>query len=168
MLRLFHSKLHSIYITFSNGLLTNNSTWCQNRGCICISLVRRTYGRIHIPATIILWTELFPKKRREKIQGEILQIYLRVQNTVVFPHFYKNYMKSNIPTSFPVIPCYSTYRINSSTRILQEILQLQGSSCADQYKASSSDCPRVSKHSTRQNPAIRPLQHKQASSNSTR
>ena len=67
-------------------------------------------------------------------------IYLRVQNTVVFPHFYKNYMKSNIPTSFPVIPCYSTYRINSSTRILQEILQLQGSSHADQYKASSSNC----------------------------
>ena len=24
-------------------------------------------------STIILWTELFPKKRREKIQGEILQ-----------------------------------------------------------------------------------------------
>ena len=37
--------------------------------------------------------------------------------------------------------------------LLQEILQLQGSSCADQYKASSSDCPRVSKHSTRQNKA---------------
>ena len=35
---------------------------------------------------------------------------------------------------------YSTYRINSSTRILQEILQLQGSSRADHYKASSSDC----------------------------
>ena len=34
----------------------------------------------------------------------------------------------------------STYRTNSSTRNLQEILQLQGSSCADQYKASSSDC----------------------------
>ena len=37
--------------------------------------------------------------------------------------------------------------------LLQEILQLQGSSCADQYKASSSDCSRVSKHSTRQNKA---------------
>ena len=36
-------------------------------------------------------------------------------------------------SKFPVIPCrdnYSTYRINSSTRILQEILQLQGSSRA--------------------------------------
>ena len=60
------------------------------------------------------------------------------------------YMQSS---KFPVIPCFSTYRINSSTRILQEILQLQGSSRADQYKASSSDCPRVSKHSTRQNKA---------------
>ena len=43
----------------------------------------------------------------------------------------------------------STYRIN----LLQEILQLQGSSRADQYKASSSDCSCVSKHSTRQNKA---------------
>ena len=34
--------------------------------------------------------------------------------------------------------------------LLQE---LQGSSRADQYKASSSDCSRVSKHSTRQNKA---------------
>ena len=58
-------------------------------------------------------------------------IYLRVQNTVVFPQiihilqelqelqcFYTQSIK------FPAIPC----RINSSTRILQEILQLQGSS----------------------------------------
>ena len=35
---------------------------------------------------------------------------------------------------------YSTYRINSSTRNLQEILQLQGSSHAGRYKASSSYC----------------------------
>ena len=37
--------------------------------------------------------------------------------------------------------------------LLQEILQLQGSSRADHYKASSSNCSRVSKHSTRQNKA---------------
>ena len=37
--------------------------------------------------------------------------------------------------------------------LLQEILQLQGSSRADHYKASSSDCSRVSKHSTWQNKA---------------
>ena len=99
---MFHSKLHSIYITFSNGLLTNNSTWCQNRGCICISLVRRTYGRIH---SSFLHTSSHPdknnnsvnriisKERREKIQGENFNL-LRVQwcfhkyykNSIVFPH----------------------------------------------------------------------------------
>ena len=124
---MFHSKLHSIYISFSNGLLTNNSTWCQNRGCICISSVRRTYGRIHkLPviqtSTIILWTELFPKKRREKIQGEILQSSSST-STVVFPHStYKNY-KISSNTVFPhaiqqlqVSTVNSTYRINSSPR----------------------------------------------------
>ena len=35
---------------------------------------------------------------------------------------------------------HSTHRINSSTRNLQEILQLQGSSRAYRYKASSSNC----------------------------
>ena len=74
-LRLFHSTL---------GLLTHNATWCQNRGCICISSKGRTYGWIHAVScihpviqtttrTIILQTELFRKERREKIQGEILQ-----------------------------------------------------------------------------------------------
>ena len=46
-------------------------------------------------------------------------------------------------SKFLVIPCqdnYSTYRINSSTQNLQEILQIQGLSHADYYKASSSDC----------------------------
>ena len=63
-------------------------------------------------------------------------IYLRVQNTVVFPHFYKNYSTSSnstritrflriqcIPTRTTVFPhaiqqlqVNSTYRINSSPR----------------------------------------------------
>ena len=64
------------------GFVTQNATWCQNRGCICISSTRRTYGRIHSsflhPAyirTIILWTELFPKKRREKISKVLQSIF---------------------------------------------------------------------------------------------
>ena len=138
ILRLFYIassiRISILIDSFSNGLLTNNSTWCQNRGCICISSTRRTYGRIHMhPAyiqtsTIILQTELFTKKRREKIQGEILQS----SSSTVFPHrIHPFYMQSG---KFPVIPCqdnYSTYRINSTTRNLQEILQLQGSSRAD-------------------------------------
>ena len=106
-------------------------------------------------STIILWTELFPKKRREKIQGEILQSIFEYSGVSTFykeiQHSYKNYTQSS---KFPLIPCkenYSTYRINSTTRNLQVILQLQGSSRADYYKASSSNCPRVSRHSTRQN-----------------
>ena len=77
-------------------------------------------------------------------------IYLRVQNTVVFPQiihilqelqdFFKCSVFYSVSTRNPATPSNSTYRINSSTRILQEILQLQGSSRADQYKASSSNC----------------------------
>ena len=90
-------------------------------------------------------------------------IYLRIQWCFHIPT-----RTTSISTRNPATPRYSTYRINSSTRIFQEILQLQGSSRADQYKASSSDCSRVSKHSTWQNKAPGSLQHKQASSNSTR
>ena len=137
-------------------MLTKNATWCQNRGCICISSVRRTYGLIHSSflhtpviqtRTIILWTELFPKKKREKIQGEILQSIFeysgvstnntRTTRTTVFPHAIQQ---------LQVI-------LHTELILLQEILQLQGSSRADHYKASSSNCPRVSKHSTRQNKA---------------
>ena len=96
---LFHSKLPHWFqcVPIYIGLLANNATWCQNRGCICISSTRRTYGRIHAVSCIhpviqtttriILWTELFPKKRREKIQGEILQRPHSSSNPRVFPVF---------------------------------------------------------------------------------
>ena len=82
--RINSSSVHTyIFVCFTlrvilQGFVTQNATWCQNRGCICISSTRRTYGRIHMlpviqTSTIILWTELFPKKKREKIQREILQ-----------------------------------------------------------------------------------------------
>ena len=32
--------------------MANNATWCQNRGCICISSTRRTYGQIHAVSCI--------------------------------------------------------------------------------------------------------------------
>ena len=62
---------------------------------------------------------------------------------MVFPHSYKNY---KIPSS----TVYSTVFLHAIQQLqvilhtelilLQEILQLQGSSRADQYKASSSNC----------------------------
>ena len=101
------------------GFVTQNATWCQNRGCICISSTRRTYGRIHMlpviqTSTIILCTELFPKKRREKIEGEILQSIFEYSGVSTFlQELQYLYTQSS---KFPVILCYSTYRIISSPR----------------------------------------------------
>ena len=95
------------------GLLTHNATWCQNRGCICISSVRRTYGRIHMLPAYIQSPDKYnnsvnriisKEEEREDIQGEILQ---SSSSTVVFPHtihsFYKNY---SVPTCNPATPRY--------------------------------------------------------------
>ena len=139
---------------------SSNPIFNKNRGCICISSVRRTYGRIHIPAsTIILWTELFPKKRREKIQGEILQSsvqlesksvssnstritrFLRIQciptRTTVFPHAIQQLQVSTVN---------SMYRINSSTRNTTTTRLIP-------CRLLPATVPRVSKHSTWQNKA---------------
>ena len=83
ILRLFYLRV------ILQGFVTQNATWCQNRGCICISSTRRTYGRIHMlpviqTSTIILWTELFPKKKREKIQREILQSIFKYSGVSTF------------------------------------------------------------------------------------
>ena len=123
----FHLKL----IQYSTlGLLTHNATWCQNRGCICISSTRRTYGQIHAVSciypviqtrTIILQTELFPKERREKIQGEILQR----------PSFQlKSKSVSSVSTRNPATTTTSLI-LHTELILLQEIQQLQGSSHAD-------------------------------------
>ena len=57
--RINSSSVHTyIFVCFTlrvilQGFVTQNATWCQNRGCICISSIRRTYGRIHmLPAYI--------------------------------------------------------------------------------------------------------------------
>ena len=112
------------------GLLANNATWCQNRGCICISSTRRTlwsnpcsflHTSSHQTRTIILQTELFLKERREKIQGEILQRPHSSLNPRVFPVF----LHANPATT-------TTSLILHIELILpQEIQQLQGSSRAD-------------------------------------
>ena len=114
---------------------------------------------------IILWSELFPKKRREKIQGENFNLS---SSTVVFPHSYKNY---SVSTRNPATPSNSTYRINSSPRnttttrlipcrslqgIFQQLLPVSPSILHGRIRL-----PASLQHS-------RAIQHKQASSNSTR
>ena len=61
--------------------------------------------------------------------------------------FHKNYSVSTRQSS------NSKIFLHTELILPQEILQLQGSSHADHYKASSSSCSRVSKHSTWQNKA---------------
>ena len=65
-------------------------------------------------------------------------IYVRVQNTVVFPQiihilqelqdFFEYSVFYSVSTHNPATTSDSSYRINSTTQNLQEILQLQGSS----------------------------------------
>ena len=135
--------------------MTQNATWCQNRGCICISSIRRTYGRIHSsflhPAyirTIILWTELFPKKRREKIQGEILQSIFEYSGVSTFlqelQDFFEYSVFYSVSTRNPATPSNSAYRINSSTRNTTTTRLIP-------CRLLPATVPRVSKHSTRQN-----------------
>ena len=116
-----------------------------------MSSVRRTYGRIHIPAyiqtsTIILWTELFPKKRREKIQGEILQSSVQLESksvssnstritrflrTTVFPHAIQQ-LQDILHTELILLQEFSKKYYNYKAHPV--------SPHADYYKASSSDC----------------------------
>ena len=70
-------------------------------------------------------------------------IYLRVQNTVVFPHSYKNY---SVSTRNPATPSNSPYRINSSTRNTTTTRLIP-------CRLLTATVPRVSKHSTWQNKA---------------
>ena len=123
-------------------------------------------------STIILWTKLFPKKRREKIQGENFNLS---SSTVVFPQiiqelqdFFEYSVFYSVSTRNPATPSNSAYRINSSTRNTTTTRLIPCHPVQISTRHLPVTVPRVSKHSTWQNPAIRPLQHKQASSNSTR
>ena len=89
-------------------------------------------------------------------------IYLRVQNTVVFPHSYKNYkISSNTVYSSVSTPSNSTYRINFSPRNTTTTRLIP-------CRLFPATVPRVSKHSTQQNPAIRPYSTSRLPVNSTR
>ena len=90
--------------------------------------------------------------------------------------FYKISSNTVYSTVFPHAIQLLQVILHTELILLQEILQLQGSSHADQYKASSSDCSHVSPsilHGRIRLPAFlqhsrATLQHKQAFSNSTR
>ena len=82
---------------------------------------------------------------------------------MVFPHTIQQFLQelqrssntvySTRTTVFPHAIQQLQVILHTELILPQEILQLQGSSRADHYKASSSNCSRVSKYSTRQNKA---------------
>ena len=99
---------------------------------------------------IILWTELFPKKRREKIQGEILQSIFEYSGVSTFlqelQDFFEYSVFYSVSTRNPATPSNSPYRINSSTRNTTTTRLIP-------CRLLPATVPRVSKHSTRQNKA---------------
>ena len=102
-------------------------------------------------------------------------IYLRVQNTVVFPHFYKNYkISSNTVYSTVFLHAIQQLQVILHTELIlpQEILQTTRLIPCHPVQISTrhlpTTVPRVSKHSTRQNPAIRPYSTSRLPVNSTR
>ena len=86
-------------------------------------------------------------------------------STVVFPHSYKipsntvysykNYKNYSVSTRNPATPSNSTYRINSSTRNTTTTRLIPCHPVQISTRHLPATVPRVSKHSTRQNPAIR-------------
>ena len=86
---------------------------------------------------------IIPKEEEREDPRRDSSIYLRVQNTVVFPHSYKNYSAS---TRNPATPSNSAYRINSSTRNTTTTRLIP-------CRLLPATVPRVSKHSTQQNKA---------------
>ena len=98
-------------------------------------------------STIILWTELFPKKRREKIQGEILQSIFKYSGVSTFLQELQDSFEYSVfysvSTRNPATLSNSAYRINSSPRNTTTTRHLPTTT------------PRASKHSTRQNKAPR-------------
>ena len=116
------------------------------------------------------------EEEREDPRRE-LQSSFQLESKSVSSHSMQLQSKYSVSTRNPAIPCYSTYRINSTTRNLQEILQLQGSSHARHLPVTVPVSPSIlhgrirlpAPLSTPGPTALQVLQiHKQASSNSTR
>ena len=102
-------------------------------------------------------------------------IYLRIQFTVVFPHIIHSTRTTVFPQCNPASFQSSRAKktiLHTESILLHEIFKKYYNYKAHPVQIITRHLPatvsRVSKHSTWQNPAIRPLQHKQASSNSTR
>ena len=116
--------------------------------------------------TIILWTELFPKKRREKISKE--RFFNLSSSTVVFPHSYK--IPSNTVYSTVFLHAIQQLQVILHTELIL-LQELQGSSRAGSFQQLFPVSPSILHGRIRLLASLqysKAIQHKQASSNSTR
>ena len=97
------------------GFVTQNATWCQNRGCICISLTRRTYGRIHskFPASCIhsnnnSVNRIISKEEEREDPRRDSSIYLRVQWCFHIPTRTTRFLRIQC-----ILQCFYTQSSNS-------------------------------------------------------
>ena len=159
---LFHSK-HIQY-----------STWCQNRGCICIASTRRTYRSnpavscIHPSILIILQIlhdRIFLQRRGERSKERYFSVF---EYSVLY----------RISSVFTCNPRSLQWSHGEETILHIELIPLQEFfKKYYNYKAHPvhtdtrhppATVPHASKHSTWQNKTPGSLQYTQASSNSTR
>ena len=153
---LFHLKpVQHIHIYSALGLLTHNATWCQKRGCICISSTRRTYGRIHAvhPSILnvkILQDRISKEEEREDPRRELQSSYQP-----------KSKSASSISTCNPAkFPSFQPSRAKKTILHTELILLQEFSKKYYNYKAHPmqidtrhppTSVPCASKHSTSQN-----------------
>ena len=114
--RINSSSVHTyIFVCFTlrvilQGFVTQNATWCQNRGCICISLTRRTYGRIHSsflhPAYIR--TIILSKEEEREDPRRDSSIYLQVQWCFHIPTRTTRFLRIQC-----ILQCFYTQSSNS-------------------------------------------------------
>ena len=99
------------------GFVTQNATWCQNRGCICISSVRRTYGRIpqQFPASCIhpdkynnSVDRIISKEEEREDPRRDSSIYLRVQWCFHIPTRTTRFLRIQC-----ILQCFYTQSSNS-------------------------------------------------------
>ena len=155
------------------------STWCQNRGCICISSTRRTY-RLN-PAVsciqsviqarnIILQTELFLQEEgKREIPIHLLNLQLQ---SILHINIRTRTQFYSVSTCNPVIPSKEIILHIELILLPQEISKKYYNYKAHPMQADTrhppATVPHAPKHSTWQKPSWTPYKDSQASSNSTR
>ena len=160
----------SVFVSFKR---IQYSTWCQNRGCICISSTRRTYRSN--PAVSCIHSVILDKKHHSASR-----INSSRRGEERFQYIFSVFEYSVFYSISSVSTCNSTSLQSSRARKtilhIELILPQEISKKYFNYKAhpvhidtghSAATVSCASKHSTWQKPSWSPYKDSQASSNST-